>query len=387
MKHRHKDWSLQMKILVPLTIDVLLLSLAFICISFVLFRQFTIDDCVNYARGLNSLIKDDLDVDHIDDYIAQGHAYPGYDEIEAHFYKLRDAYPDIEFLYVYQIREDGCHVVFDLDTPELPASQPGDVVEFDHSFDKYIPDLLAGKEVPPVVSRDTFGYLLTIYTPILDSQGECKCYAAVDYDMTMITDFVSEVIKQILLFLLLVVLVIIVVSVLLTEKGIIRPMARLNRRAYRDILTGLGNSAAYQDCVQALDPQSGYGLVMIDVNFLKRVNDTYGHDQGNLYLQKSAATASAAFGSERLFRIGGDEFVAVLEGNAIRKAPAMIQSFKAETARMARDESLKPWEKVSAAVGMAVYDPARDASDTDVLKRADEEMYKDKVAMKATRRD
>ena len=100
----------------PLFIGFLVMTLAFITISYVEFRAYTIDDCVNYAYGLNSLIADDLDIDHINDYIEQGRAHSDYEAIEQHLYKLRDAYPDIVFLYVYQIREDGCHVVFDLDT-------------------------------------------------------------------------------------------------------------------------------------------------------------------------------------------------------------------------------------------------------------------------------
>ena len=71
------------------------MAVAFVLISYTEFRTYTISDCVNYAYGLNSLIADELDIDHIDDYIAQGHDYPGYDDIESRLYKLRDAYPDI----------------------------------------------------------------------------------------------------------------------------------------------------------------------------------------------------------------------------------------------------------------------------------------------------
>lgn len=147
-------WSPRARILVPLFVGFLVMAMAFVAISYVEFRAHTIDDCVDYAYGLNSLIADDLDMDHVNDYIEQGRAHPDYERIERHLYKLRDAYPDIVFLYVYQIREDGCHVVFDLDTEDVPASQPGEVVDFDASFAKYIPDLLAGKAVKPVISRE-----------------------------------------------------------------------------------------------------------------------------------------------------------------------------------------------------------------------------------------
>ena len=131
------------------------MAIAFIHISYMQFKAYTITDCVNYAYGLNSLIADALDVDHIDDYIEQGHGYPGYDDIERYLYKLRSAYPDIVYLYVYQIHEDGSHVAFDLDTDEVPASAPGAVVPFDAAFEKYVPDLLAGREIPPVVANDS----------------------------------------------------------------------------------------------------------------------------------------------------------------------------------------------------------------------------------------
>jgi len=208
---------------------------------------------------------------------------------------------------------DGCHVVFDLDTDDVPASQPGEVVPFDVSFSKCIPDLLAGKEVEPVISRDTYGFLLTIYMPLWDSQGVCQCYAAVDYSMDLLTGYVRSIIRQIILFFLLVIVVIVVVSVLATDKGIDKPMRRLERRAYRDTLTGLQNRTAYYEYNQTLD---------------KRIAD---------------GTADFSI--------------------------------------------LMPWQKISAAVGIAAYDRSVDTCTEDVLKRADAAMYQDKVAMKAQRRD
>ena len=60
---------------------------------------------------------------------------------------------------------------------------------------------------------------------------------------------------------------------------------------------------------------------------------------------------------------------------------------KYEIDRLQADDSLQPWEKVSAAVGMAKYEKGRDASTEEVLRRADEAMYRKKIAMKAARTD
>ncbi|MBR2794640.1 MAG: hypothetical protein IKE16_08340, partial [Solobacterium sp.] len=73
-----KDWTLRAKILIPVTLGLILLSFAFLGISYYTFRQYTIDDCIDYARGLNSLVSLEVDHDHIDDYIEQGRDYPGY---------------------------------------------------------------------------------------------------------------------------------------------------------------------------------------------------------------------------------------------------------------------------------------------------------------------
>ena len=62
------------------------------------------------------------------------------------------------------------------------------------------------------------------------------------------------------------------------------------------------------------------------------------------------------FGKEYVYRIGGDEFVVILEGKAQDSAEERIRSFKDEIARLQADDSLKPWEKVSAAVGLAKYE-------------------------------
>ena len=384
--------SVRWKVLIPLFIVFFVMAVAFLFISYLEFREYTISDCVDYAKGLCGLIADEMDPDCVDEYIEQGHAYPGYDDIQAKLYKLRDAYPDIVYLYVYQIREDGCHTVFDLDTENEPASAPGDVVPFDKSYKKYIPDFLAGKEVPSVISRDTYRYLLTIYTPVRDSSGQCVCYIGVDYSMDLLTEYIMSIVKQILLFFTFVVIVISIVSVILTNRGIVNPFIRLERRAYRDTLTGFLNRTAYFEYSLKLDEQiaagtAAFSVLMIDVNFLKKVNDTYGHEKGNIYLKSASELISSVFDTERLYRVGGDEFVIILEGNAQNEAEGLIRKFRDEVRKKQENESLQPWERVSAAIGIAVYEKEKDHGSDAVLKRADQDMYAEKVAMKAERQD
>lgn len=391
MGTRTRKMSLRGKILINLVILFAILTAAYVAISYFEFKEYTVSDCVDYAKGLCSLIEDELDAEHIDDYIEQGFNYPGYAEIRTRLEKLRAAYPDIVFLYVYQIREDGCHVVFDLDTEDITASAPGEIVEFDESYKKYIPDMLAGKDVPAVISRDQFGYLLTIYTPMTDAAGNCRCYVGVDYSMDLLTEYVENIVKRIVLVFVGVMVLLSAVTIIAANHGIVKPVKQLENRAFRDTLTGLLNRNAYYDYNKKLDAQitagdAQFSIIMVDVNNLKKMNDNYGHERGNIYLKNAADLIASVFGTENLYRIGGDEFVVVMEGKQ-RQAESthLLREFRARIRDFQEMKGLKPWEQVYAAAGIADYTQGKDTSTVDVLKRADMAMYTEKVEMKAAR--
>ena len=389
MKRKRSKW----KIIVPLIAGLLVMSVAFVLISYFTFKDVEIADYENYARGLTELIGEEIiDANRIDDYLEQGRNETGYNEIERKLYKLRKAYPDVVYLYVYQFREDGCHVVFDLDTELFKSKEPGETEAFFPAFEPYIPDLLAGREVPSILSHEQYGYVLTVLTPLYDDNGVCRCYVGADCSMDQLAEYVWSIIRQIIYFFLIVLAVVLIVGIFATDRGVIRRMDKLENRAYRDTLTGLQNRTAYYEYNDVLNKKeeagnADFSILMIDINYLKRVNDTYGHEQGNLYLQGAAELIRKVFGEEYVYRIGGDEFVVILEGKAQENAEQQIRAFRNEIARLQADDSLKPWEKVSAAVGLAKYEKGRDASTEEVLRRADEAMYRNKIAMKAARTD
>ena len=387
MKRRTSRW----KILVPLAAALLAMTAAFILISYVSFRNFEIQDLENYARGLTKLIADEIvDEDQIDAFLEQGRSHPEYDVAEKKLYKLREAYPDIIYLYVYQIREDGCHVVFDLSTDQFAGSEPGTVEAFFPAYEKYIPDLLAGKEVPSIESQEKYGHVLTVMRPLYDSGGICRGYVGADCSMEALGVYVRNVVGQAGLFFLAILVITLTVSIFAADRGVVRKMSSLEDRAYVDTLTGLQNRTAFYEYSAALNKKqetgdADFSILMIDINFLKRVNDTYGHEQGNLYLRRAADLIRKHFGDENLYRIGGDEFVKILEGKAQEGAEEHIRAFREETGRLQADDSLKPWERVSAAVGIARYDRNIHLETEEVLRKADEAMYADKTAMKAAR--
>ena len=388
MKKRTARW----KYLVPLILGMVIMSVAFVLISYITFRDVEIKDYEDYAKGLTSLIAEDvIKVDDIDGYLEQGRDYPGYNEMEHKLNHLRDAYPDVLYLYVYQFQADGTHVVFDLDTAEYKGSEPGSVEEFFPAFEKLIPDLLAGKEVPPVESHEQYGHVLSVLTPLYDSAGFCKAYVGADCSMDRLTHYVWDIIRQIACVFLIVFALAVIAGIVWTNFEV-KQVKKLENRAYIDTLTGLQNRTAFYENMGALGKKieagnADFSTLMIDVNYLKKMNDVYGHEQGNLYLQGAANLIRKCFGAESLYRIGGDEFAILLEGRAQEGIEDRIKTFKAEMARLQADDSLQPWEKVSAAVGLAKYNREEHDVPDAVLRQADEYMYADKVAMKAVRTD
>ncbi len=113
-------------------------------------------------------------------YLEQGRNAEGYVETEQKLYALYRNTTNLSYLYVYQVREDGNHVVFDLDTSKIPGDKPGARIDFDPDFVKYRPQMLLGAYIPPVLSHSKYGWLITAYYPIRNDLGTTVAYACAD---------------------------------------------------------------------------------------------------------------------------------------------------------------------------------------------------------------
>ncbi len=80
----------------------------------------------------------------------------------------------------------------------------------------------------------------------------------------------------------------------------------LERQARTDWLTGAGNRRAFERALEGLSP--GWGLIVVDVDGLKAINDTQGHHVGDRHLREIARRLQAALVRGQLYRVGGDEF-------------------------------------------------------------------------------
>ncbi|WP_295094854.1 GGDEF domain-containing protein [Ruminococcus sp.] len=155
------------------------------------------------------------------------------------------------------------------------------------------------------------------------------------------------------------------------------------QKAYKDGLTGVKNKLAYLEALAELETMlengelTEYGVVVFDVNGLKTINDTLGHEAGDEAIKSGCRIICHQFDHSPIFRIGGDEFVAILKGSDFANRETLLEAF-----RKTINENQKNGDVVVAS-GLAIYDASTDCSYNDVFKRADEAMYEHKRALKA----
>ena len=163
----------------------------------------------------------------------------------------------------------------------------------------------------------------------------------------------------------------------------------MSRIAYQDALTHVKNKASYnlktaELAAQITDGQAEFAVVMVDLNHLKLVNDTYGHEKGDKYIVGSCKIISDIYKHSPVYRIGGDEFVIILQGEDYRKRRTLYETLERKFREARENPSAEPWERYSAACGMSEYSGAEETPEQ-VTRRADEIMYRNKQEMKACR--
>lgn len=153
--------------------------------------------------------------------------------------------------------------------------------------------------------------------------------------------------------------------------------------AYRDVLTGLGNRAAFvREAQETKQSAAPFGYIMVDVNDLKKVNDTLGHPKGDALIHRVAQCLQRAAAEKgNCYRIGGDEFVVSLNGSR-ETLLACADRIREEIAAADAGSEFP----VSAALGLAWSEDQPDPIPAQVFRQADDAMYADKKRMKASRK-
>ncbi|WP_026834902.1 sensor domain-containing diguanylate cyclase [Eubacterium xylanophilum] len=166
-----------------------------------------------------------------------------------------------------------------------------------------------------------------------------------------------------------------------------RVLQSARRMARLDDLTGIRNKNAFREMVSTIDSkiESGenvapFGVVMCDVNELKLINDTRGHNYGDEIIQRTSRIICEIFKHSPVFRIGGDEFVVIISGGDYDNRDSLLKQLKKES-RANKQSRTGP----VIACGMSVFNPDIDSSFKAVHERADQMMYDNKSELKSVR--
>ena len=159
------------------------------------------------ATGAATLASKVIDGNDVEEYLTRGEKAKGYAKTKNLLSDILFSSPQLAYLYVYKMTEDGFVVVFDIDTEDEEAGEIGSLIPYDDGFTPFIPQLLNGEEVEPIITNDEYGYLLTAAAPVYDSDGKCACYAIADVDVENIiadrNSFLVEIITVYLSFFIL----------------------------------------------------------------------------------------------------------------------------------------------------------------------------------------
>ena len=165
----------------------------------------------------------------------------------------------------------------------------------------------------------------------------------------------------------------------------------LNDRVYKDALTSVRNKGAFDMYLSKLDDaiklkdesiDTEFAICVFDCNYLKQINDNYGHEKGDIFLKNCCNLICQIFDHSPVFRIGGDEFASILQGKDYQNRFSLCEEFDREVKRIG-EKALNPWDKADLASGIAVYHPETDKDTNEVFRRADKAMYEDKDRKKA----
>ena len=154
--------------------------------------------------------------------------------------------------------------------------------------------------------------------------------------------------------------------------------------ARRDPLTGLGNRRALDEDLDLLEARvSRYGhrycMALLDVDHFKSYNDTYGHQAGDQILQTVAAQLEAqARGGDALYRYGGEEFLCIFPEQSLANGFMAVERMRIGLQRLAIPHAETPLGVLTISGGLAMLDPGHSRAASEVLKEADEVLYRAK---------
>lgn len=153
------------------------------------------------------------------------------------------------------------------------------------------------------------------------------------------------------------------------------------RKALTDAVTGLYNRNYWEQIISdvTLHPRTqNFSLILIDVDNLKEINDTYGHTAGDKVIEIVGQAIKKCIRKEDAgLRYGGDEFIILLFNQDKKAAYRVIERIRREINKLAAGQGMN----IQISAGAAYYDCLRNMGD--IIKMADRDLYKEKRVKKS----
>ena len=165
------------------------------------------------------------------------------------------------------------------------------------------------------------------------------------------------------------------------EEGYRKRLALAQEQTNTDALTGVKSRHAYLETEARMDrqiairQQSPFAIVMLDVNDLKKVNDTAGHQAGDQYIRDACKIICDVFKHSPVFRVGGDEFTVIVQGDEYLYIEALMKKLREHNLEASGTGG------IVIACGMSKFE--KDDCVAKVFERADHNMYENKIRLKS----
>ena len=314
---------------------------------------------------------------------------------------LRSFQENIQLDYIYAIRAmpDGTFV-FTIDPDKDAPGEFGKLIETTEAL------MNAANGTPDVdkeACSDEWGRFYSAYSPIYDSNGKVAGIVGVDFNADWFDGMLNSH-KAVVIILTMIVLTIAIALIFLSHAFVIegeknkylheleetlqreqeqeQQLGSARQLAYTDPMTGVKSKHAYLEATTRIDKGiadgslTEFGVIVFDLNGLKRINDTLGHEVGDRYIKEGCSLICGKFCHSPVFRIGGDEFVVLLEGSDYVNRKSLLESFDSVI-----DENQRQG-RVVVSTGIDIFEPGKDSCYSDVFERADKKMYERKCRLK-----
>lgn len=158
-------------------------------------------------------------------------------------------------------------------------------------------------------------------------------------------------------------------------------ISRLEQLSKNDPLTGLFNRRAFEEMFTSIDKQAnsfGLGILYLDIDHFKRYNDTYGHNAGDIALQKVAKAIEGSLQrkGDNAFRLGGEEFAAIISAEDEESVIAIAERIRTNVEKLQIEHTGNPnFGHVTVSIGAHFHKHDKDVDIQALLEIADKALY------------